>query len=116
MNTNKADAIAKFIPGVRVWVMFGIFGLAFKILTMVEDHEDLLQNTQFMTIAVLILGGSGLGAVVAFNFGGTATGSKVMEQQSNAVINSTPISSDHPQEVTVKSSAADPVITKETAA
>lgn len=80
----------RLVPDTRVWVMVGIFGLAYKILSMIEAKPDLLTNAAFMTVATMVLGGSGLGAVVAFQFGGTKTGSEVMKAQSAAVIASTP--------------------------
>lgn len=81
---------AALIPDTRACMILGIFGLAYKLLSMIDGKPVLLNNTAFMMVATLILGGSGLGAIVAYLFGGTKTGSEVMKAQSDAVIASTP--------------------------
>lgn len=74
-----------FKPDVRGAVTVGYFILAFRLLYMIEGHAELLKDAAFMTIATMILGSGGLGIIATFLFGGTATGSKVMEAQSKAV-------------------------------
>lgn len=80
------DVAARLIPDTRVAVMLGVFGLAYKILLMIEAKPALLDNSAFMTVVTLIIGGSGLGAVIAFLFGGTRTGAEVMKAQSASLI------------------------------
>ena len=89
-STDTKTGWVALIPDTRAWVIVGIFLLAYKLLSMIEANPTLLSNAAFMIVVSLIIGGAGLGAVVSFLFGGTKTGSDVMKAQSDAVINSSP--------------------------
>lgn len=75
---------------IRALVIAALFLLAAGVLAMITFNPALLRDTSFMVIATLIFGGSGLGAVTAFLFGGTRTGSDVMKAQTDALIASAP--------------------------
>jgi hypothetical protein len=72
----------------RWLVVAGLFGLGFRLLWLIQVNPRILDDAPFMAIATLIMGGSGIGAIVAFMFGGTKSGSAVMESQ-NKVLTST---------------------------
>lgn len=76
---------------VRTLVILALFILAGGILIMVALNPALLHETSFMVLATLVFGGSGLGAVVAFLFGGTKTGSSVMESNAATIQAATPV-------------------------
>jgi hypothetical protein len=78
-------ALDKVVPDAREWWLVGLFALAWKLLDMVQQRPDLLKDAAFMTIATLILGGSGIGAASSFLFGGTKTGSEVMSSQQKVI-------------------------------
>ncbi len=81
---------SRYMPDARIWVMLGLFALAWRLLWMIAERPALLDSAPFMTIATLILGGSGIGAVVSFLFGGTKTGGEVMKSNAETLQASTP--------------------------
>lgn len=80
---------ARLIPDIRGLVIVGYFGLAARLLYMIEGNPALLKDAAFMTVVTLILA-TGLGTIATYLFGGTKTGGDVMTAQTKAVINSTP--------------------------
>jgi hypothetical protein len=123
--TDRQDRVTD----VRSLVILALFILSGALLGMIYANPGLLHETAFMMLVTLIIGQGGLGAVTAFLFGGTKTGSDVMKAQSEAVIAGTPppppgtITTTHtaggagdraePLPVVVKSSEAEPVVVKE---
>jgi len=91
-SDSKLDKIARYIPDIRVWIVVGLFALAWRLLYMIEATPSLLNSAPFMSIAVLILGSGGMGAIVAFYYGGTKSSSSVMEKQSPARVAQQPAS------------------------
>ncbi len=80
----------RMIPDTGFLIMAGMFAMAWKVLTMIDANPALLKESDFMMIVTLIFGGSGIGAVIAWRFGGTKTGGDVMKAQSAAVIANNP--------------------------
>ena len=93
MTTDKKHWL-DYVPDVRVWIVIGLFGLAWRLLYMIEAQPALLNSAPFMTITTLILGGAGLGAPVAFYYGGTKTGSDTMKSQTDALTAAVPAQPD----------------------
>ena len=80
----------RLVPDFRAWVAAGVFALAFYIVHMIEKNPTLLANASFMQMVGMVVGGSGLGVIVLFCYGGTKSGSDVMSAQNKAVIASSP--------------------------
>lgn len=77
--------LLRLTPDIRVMIVIGYFGLALRLLYMIEGKVQLLDSAPFMTIATLIVGTGGLGAISTWYFGGTRTGSEVMKAQNEAL-------------------------------
>ncbi len=84
---------SRFMPDARIWVMVGLFSLAWRLIEIIATKPDILNSAPFMTIVTLVLGGSGIGAVVSFLYGGTKTGSEVMKSNAETLQASAPPSS-----------------------
>ena len=89
ISGSKVRAVQELaaVLDLRWLVVAGLFGLSWRIFAMVESHPDLLKDAAFMTLATLIIGGSGLGAAVAFLFGGNKSSSDAMNVQTRTDAN-----------------------------
>lgn len=83
---QKAAATARADPN-RTLVVLGFFLLAFLLLLMIWERPNLLSDPGFTLVLGLVLGSGGIGAINNFYFGGTKTGSSVMESQSKTISN-----------------------------
>ena len=103
------DRPSRSVVDLRSSVIVGLFLLTGGILGMIYQRPALLDSAPFMTIATLIVGGSGLGAIVAWLFGGTKTGSEVMSANAEALAAATPIAPALPPGSTTTTSTTVPM-------
>ena len=61
------DAVARF--DMRAWFTLLLFGLVWKILTMIEDTPALLESAPFMQLVGPIAGAGGLLLIASFLYG-----------------------------------------------
>lgn len=78
----KTFSWSLLIPDTRSFVTMGMFALAWRMLEMIDSEPKLLENPAFMTLATLVVGGSGLGAAVSYFYGSSKSADK---QTSDAV-------------------------------
>jgi hypothetical protein len=73
LPSQPVPAWVRLIPSTRSIVTFLMFMLAWRMLEMIDAEPALLHESSFVGLATLIIGGSGLGAAVAFFYGAAHT-------------------------------------------
>lgn len=70
---SLADVISR--TDMRAWFTLALFGLVWKVLTMIEDRPELLESAPFMQLVGPIAGAGGLLLIASFLFGSNKEGS-----------------------------------------
>lgn len=89
-------------PDARGWVALGMFGLAWRMIEILNRNPALLANASFMQVVTLVVGSGGLLLVLAFYFASTKEQAKRNETQNDAATISVPTPAQ--AEVTLKGS------------